>query len=479
MKRKCNGEGTIFKRPNGHWTAQVYVTLTDGTRKRISVTDADRQKAMCKLQEAQAQERRAIPFSNESWTVDAWLDHWLVDILPTRTRRSTIIGYEKDVRLHIKPFIGKVKLEKLSVHDVQVMINQLSAAGIGTRTVHRARQTLSAALGRAMRQELIFRNVARLVDLPAYTPKEKQLWTVEETRKFMDTAQHHPWYFAYVLIFTYGMRRGEALGLRWSDIDFKHDTFRVRQQIQNLDERLQALPVKTKDSQRDLPLTPHIKALLLDKAQAMGINLSQNAPDFTYSTENLILKSKVGTPVAPRNFNRALDMLIQKAGVPRITPHVSRHMAATFNKNIGTPLKDVQQILGHAHSSVTQKIYQHGTSDIQKRALTTIDELLYTRSDKSHPKLHPSPGSSSPDELLPGLCYLLQNGEATGTRTQDTELKRPIQAPGNPYITPVLRCLQTITTRQLLGAVASENCIRINRGFRIHRLCKELIRLCE
>jgi len=97
-----------------------------------------------------------------------------------------------------------------------------------------------------MRQELIFRNVARLVDLPKYSPKEKQLWTVEETQKFMDTAKEHPWYFAYVLIFTYGMRRGEALGLRWSDIDFKRELMYIRQQIQMVDGKLQALPVKTR-----------------------------------------------------------------------------------------------------------------------------------------------------------------------------------------------------------------------------------------
>ena len=408
MKRKCNGEGTIFKRKDGRWSAQAYVTLTDGTRKRVSVTNPDRQKVLDKLNEIQAQEKKSIPFSSESWTVGSWLDHWLSDILPNRARRGTIIGYEKDVRLYLKPHLGKVKLAKLSVHDVQEMIDEMVAAGVGPRTVHKARQALSSALGRAMRKELIFRNVARLVDLPEYSPKEKQLWALEETKKFMDTAKTHPWYFGYLLILTYGMRRGEALGLRWSDIDFKHDTFRVRQQIQNLDEKLQALPVKTKDSQRDLPLTPHIKALLLGKAQAMGIDLSRNAPDFTFSTENLILKSKAGTPVAPRNFNRTLDMLIQKAGVPRITPHAGRHMGATFNKDIGTPLKDVQQILGHAHSDVTQKIYQHGSFDKQKQALTAIDELLHTRSDKSHPKLHPSPEFPSPDELLSGLVSLLQ-----------------------------------------------------------------------
>ena len=477
MKRKGNGEGTIFQRPNGKWTAQAYVTLTDGTHKRISVTDADRQKVLAKLLEAQMQERKAIPFANKVWTVNMWLDHWLADILPSRVRRITIIDYEKEVRLHIKPYLGKIKLEKLSVRDVQVMIDKMSAAGVGIRTIHKARQALSAALGCAMRQELIFRNVARLVDLPKYSPKEKQLWTVEETQKFMNVAKDHQWYFAYVLIFTYGMRRGEALGLRWSDVDFKREVFCIRQQILTVDNKLQALPVKTKDSQRDLPLTPHVKAVLLEMAQTNGIDLSENAPELTYTIENLITKSEVGTPVAPRNFNRALDMLAKRAGVPRITPHVSRHMGATFNKDIGTPLKDVQQILGHAHSDVTQKIYQHGTPGIQRQALTAIDELLYANKEKLHPVLHPHHIPAIQNESISELANLLPFGSASRIRTCDLRLRRPDQLPVRHCLASVIQSLQTVTNRQLLGAIASENCIRIHRGIKVYRLCKELGRV--
>jgi len=110
MKRKCNGEGTIYKRHDGRWMAQIYVTLTDGTRKRISVTNSDRQKVLDKLNEIQAQEKKSIPFSNESWTVGSWLDHWLKDILPGRVRRNTIIDYERLVRIYLRPYLGKVKL---------------------------------------------------------------------------------------------------------------------------------------------------------------------------------------------------------------------------------------------------------------------------------------------------------------------------------------------------------------------------------
>jgi len=479
VKKKCNGEGTIFKRKDGRWMAQTYVTLTDGARKRISITNPDRQKVMEKLGDVQAQERNHIPFSDEDWTVGAWLDHWLADILPgKKTRQTTIATYERVIRLHIKPYIEKVKLVKLSVRDVQGMMDKLGKAGVGVRTVHKARQALSSALGRAMREELIFRNVAseRMIELPKYDPKEKYLWSIEETRQFMAVAKNHPWHFAFVLIFTYGMRRGEALGLRWSDIDFNRETFRIRQQIQQMDNQLQALPVKTRESQRDLPLTPHVKALLLEKARENGIDLSKNVPDYAFSAEHLITKSRVGTPVAPRNFNRALDMLIKRAGVRRITPHVSRHMEATFNKDIGTPLKDTQQILGHAHSDTTQKIYQHGSSDIQRQALTAIDELLHKKEGGCSQILLSHQISALKNKPVSGLAALLRSGESGEIRTLDTGLKRPIWLHMNRYLTPVMQHLRTITNTQLLGAVAVKNCCHINRGRKMRRLFKALER---
>lgn len=236
----------------------------------------------------------------------------------------------------------------------------------------------------------------------------------------MSTAKGHPWHFAYSLIFTYGMRLGEALGLRWSDIDFQRDIFCVRQQILKLDGKLQALPVKTKDSQRELPLTPHIRTLLYELAQAKKIDPSKNTPGLSCSTENLITQSRVGTPVDPRNFSRALDVLIQKAGVPRITPHCGRHMAATLNKNIGTPLRDVQGILGHSSSEITHKIYQHGDIEVQRQAVTKIDALLHPTTPEPHAQNTqtenccqkllslPTPPHKTSPSLDSPICYFVE-----------------------------------------------------------------------
>jgi integrase len=120
------------------------------------------------------------------------------------------------------------------------------------RNVHMMRQVLSAALTRATREELIGRNVARLVELPAWEPGEVHPWSADEALAFLQAAKSDPLHPAFVLLLLYGMRRGEVLGLRWQDVDLDVGVFRVRQQLQRVSGSLQAGPVKTKAGNRDL-----------------------------------------------------------------------------------------------------------------------------------------------------------------------------------------------------------------------------------
>jgi integrase len=116
--------------------------------------------------------------------------------------------------------------------------------GESIRLVHVLRQVLSAALSRAVREELVSRNVARLVELPPWEPAEVVPWSAAEALAFLFAAKSDPLYPAFVFLLLYGMRRGEVLGLRWSDID--GDTVRVRQQVQRIKRKLLIGPVKTR-----------------------------------------------------------------------------------------------------------------------------------------------------------------------------------------------------------------------------------------
>jgi integrase len=227
-----------------------------------------------------------------------------------------------------------------------------------------------------MREELIFRNVAQLVEKPKHTPKKSIIWTAEQAASFLKTAKNHPQYIAFLLLLTYGMRRGEVLGLRWHDIDFENGVIHVRQHIDRINGKIMARDLKTANSRRELPLMASVRAALLTHAEQHGITPPPFSPHLEYSTQGTVVISEVKTPLEPRNLARCLSDLRQKVDLPHIRIHDTRHMAATFLKDLNVPVKDAQLILGHANISTTLNIYQHGTPETQRTAIAAVEKRL-------------------------------------------------------------------------------------------------------
>ncbi|MCL2779998.1 MAG: site-specific integrase [Actinomycetia bacterium] len=378
MSRRSRGEGTIFQRKDGRWCAQVFVTLPDGARVRKAVLAHSQVEARDRLSQIREQERRNLPFVRRGWTVGEFVEDWMEKTVKARNRPSTYDYYEQAVRLHIRPLLGRTRIDKLNVQDVQQAIYRLQAQGCSPRVIHRFRETLSSALTCAMRREIVFRNVARLVELPGYTPKPVTIWTPEQTRQFLAAAASHQWYVAYYLTRVYGLREGEALGLRWCDVDFGKNEFRVRQQVQRAGGELRVGKVKTKAGERPLPLVHGFRERLLTLAAERGV-----PPGYQTGVEpgpdGLITESATGRPVEPRNFLRTFRLLSNKLGLPLATIHSGRHGVATFLKDLGVPDRDIQAILGHADIQTTKQVYQHGTTAIQAAALDSIDQALAGR----------------------------------------------------------------------------------------------------
>ena len=187
--------------------------------------------------------------------------------------------YESTVRLHLKPGLASARLNRLSVPQLQLFFNTARDQGATARTVHLMRTVLSSALGRAMKEELVVRNVARLVDLPAWRRKDVQPWTSDQVRRFLVAAREDPFYLAFLLLTVYGLRRGEVLGLRWDDIDCERAEIHIRQQLERYNAALQLGPVKTDAGQRDLPLLPEVgNALALHRNSKIARNGPTSPP---------------------------------------------------------------------------------------------------------------------------------------------------------------------------------------------------------
>jgi integrase len=374
-RRRVNGDGTISgPRKDGRYVGAFYAPTTAGTRKRVYVYGHTREEARERLLEEQAKVQQGIPVAARSWKLGEYLDYWLENVVKPTKRPATYALYEINVRVHLKPGLGKHQLKRLSVPTVQAFLNAKLREGQSVRNVQILRQILSAALTRAVREELVVRNVARLVELPTWEPAEVIPWSSAEALAFLQVARPETMYPAFVLLLLYGMRRGEVLGLRWQDIDFSAEELHVRQQVQRIQGELCFGPVKTRAGKRDLPLIGLTK-------EALRIRQAQQAADRAklgnaWADTGLVFTTRTGRPVEPRNLVRTFIRICDNSGLRKIRVHALRHTTASLLKDLGVPARDAQMILGHAHISTTQQIYTHVDEVARRDALSKLNRLL-------------------------------------------------------------------------------------------------------
>ena len=324
--RRANGEGTIYRRRNGRYEAAIYLPTTSGKSKRVRFHGKTREEALSQLTEAKAQAQRGIPIADQRWRLDAYLDYWLEEVVRTNRRPTTYHRYELAVRLYLKPGLGHCQLARLSVQRVQAFLNGHLADGRSVRSVQILREVLSSALTRACREELIMRNVARLVELPTWQRGDIQPWSADEAKRFLAAARSDPLYPAFLVMVVYGLRRGEVLGLRWRDIDFVRGVIHVRQQVQRVGGALRQGPVKTQAGRRDLPLLIAVRTVLADRR-------STYAP-LADAVEGggLVFTTRTALPIEPRNFVRSFRRVCSQHGIRLIRVHDVRHTTATLLK---------------------------------------------------------------------------------------------------------------------------------------------------
>ncbi|HEY2508909.1 MAG TPA: hypothetical protein VGI58_20520 [Streptosporangiaceae bacterium] len=303
-RSRFNGEGTISgPRKDGRYVGAFYASTTAGTRKRIYVYGRTREEVHGKLVDEQAKASRGVPVPAQSWKLGPYLDYWLEQVIKPNRRPATYALYEMVARRHLIPGLGKYPLRRLSVPIVQTFLNGQLRAGRSVRLVQVMRQVLSAALGRPVREELITRNVARLVELPGWAPKTVQPWSPAEALPFLTEAAGDNLYPAFALLLLYGMRRGEMLGLPWHDIDLDRGPLHVRQQLQRVSGELHIGPVKTRAGARDLPLLGLASAALTARRTDQDVDRSRLGS--AWPDTGLVFTTRTGRPIEPRNLVRS------------------------------------------------------------------------------------------------------------------------------------------------------------------------------
>jgi integrase len=402
MSRRRNGEGSIYPVPGGY-RGYVWCTSPDGSRYRKYVKgktyEATRQ-VWFKLRD----EAGHGPVSSDVPKLSDFLSYWLKEIVQPNLAPKTYQTYELFVRLHIVPHLGNRRLDQLQVKDIRQWINKLTltcqccaqgkdvarpvskrrccAVGkccretLSPQSRKDARATLRAALTCAVEEEIITRNPVGVIRLPAPRKSKGRVWTVDEARRFLESARHNrdPLYAAYVLILVLGLRKGEALGLTWDRVDLDAAELYVGEQLQRVKGPLIRRPVKTESSQAPLPL-PELCVTALKLRYERQAADHEQAGDRWVET-GLVFTTRHGTPVEPRNFDRSFERRITTADVPRITRHSTRKTCGSLLAALDVHPRVAMQILRHSRSAITMEIYTEVPSAATREALRKLGQWL-------------------------------------------------------------------------------------------------------
>jgi len=369
-RKRGQNEGSVYQRSDGRWVGAV--TLGNGKRKTFY--GPTRAAVARKVNRALHEIEQGITPADDRITVQAYLDDWLKKAKPD-LRYSTHRGYEQIIRLHLGPELGKIRLSKLSPDDVEDFIGRKIDAGLSPRTVQYCHAVLRVALQKAVRYGKIPRNVASLVDAPKVSREPVKPLTTKEAKALLKAASGDPLEALYVATLALGLRRGEACGLKWSDVDLKARRLWIRRALQHQKGRgLVEVEPKSRTSRRALPVPPFVVQALKDHRKRQAAQRLAMGPD--WKAGEWVFTMEDGRPVSPDYVNVAFPRVLKKAKIRHIRFHDLRHSCASFLFARGCEMRLVMEILGHSQIALTANTYTHLLPEGDRRAADAMESLF-------------------------------------------------------------------------------------------------------
>lgn len=372
MKRRAaKDEGRPYQRnQDGRWV--VAVRDLEGRRKYLYAWSPA--EAIAKRDEHRAMVRMGLNPTPARLTVGRHLDDWLAD-RRGKVRPSTWVSYEGHVRLHLAS-LRAVPLTKLTPSDVRRLVREREAERCSAATISHTLVVLRMALRQAMADGLIHRNVAAFVKAPRTPRGELRILHPLEVRVLVD---HDPDGLWTVLVGT-GMRLGEALALRWSDVDLATGAVSIARSLRPIDKRLrgdgprlQPVEPKTESGWRTLIVPSFVRDALRAHRER-----TKARPANRLGT---VFATPKGTPLDPRNASRAWVAFCEEHELPVIRLHDLRHTAASLALSQGLTLEDVKRMLGHSTIAQTSDTYGHLVRERQNEVAASMDRAVFAAND--------------------------------------------------------------------------------------------------
>lgn len=303
-------------------------------------------------------------------------DQWLPAM---SLRPSTLDSYRSMIERHILPTLGSVRLQNVDAPRLNALYRELAPGesdrkGLSPKSIRNVHVVLHKALGDAVKWNMIVRNPAAYADPPRGRRTEMSYWTPEQVRSFLVSLGEHRLTPAFLLAASTGMRRGELLGLRWSDVDLGEQKLTIRRSLVTVNYKLHLSEPKTDRGRRTIAIDSGTADAL--RRHRKGLAEERLAMGDGYLGEDLVFPRADGRPLHPDFFSQAFDRLVKKSGLPRIRLHDLRHSHVAHLIEAGAHVGVISQRLGHASVSFTLDQYGHLMRGLDERAAELVGARL-------------------------------------------------------------------------------------------------------
>jgi integrase len=372
--------GQIVPKGEGKWLVRAFAGRDARGKRRytsrvVQGSKADAKKALAALEQKVSGGIQVEPGKR---TLGAYLENWLVTSAKPRVSENTYRDYAKLLRKFVIPALGSKRLDQVAVDQVRALYQSMADQGLG-RTVQYTHSILRQALHAAQADRLLNWNPTATIKLPKNDRKPPQkTFSAEEAAAFLRVAQGHPMEALFQVLLSTGLRPGEALALRWVDLDLQRGRLAVEQALVGRGDGSYVIgQPKTKSSYRTVTLPPSAVVALQAHRVRQAEEILAAGPD--YERNDLAFANSVGKPTDLTKVRNAFKALVKKAGSPAIPLKNLRHSHATLLLEAGEDLKTVSERLGHSTITVTADRYAQVTPRLQQQSATKLEQILYQR----------------------------------------------------------------------------------------------------
>lgn len=314
----------------------------------------------------------------DQFTLSEWLRYWLDNYGKVYLRPSSLTNYTGFLDNQISnDSIAAIKLNKLTTNDLQQFYNRMSESGrvqrkesqnkpkgLSAKTVRNIHCFISHSMNRAVDEKLISENPASRCILPKKEQKEIEILPLTDLQKFFEEAKNSSVFELYYTELATGLRRGELLGLKWTDIDFNANSIYIQRQITRTDGEVKESPLKTKNAYRQIIVPPEVSQILKEK---------QTRED---GFSEYVFSSPTGGPISPDSVLKMLHRVLKRAGLEKVRFHALRHTFATMALQNGVDVKTLSGLLGHYSAGFTLDTYGHITPAMKQDAAEKVGSFL-------------------------------------------------------------------------------------------------------